>query len=609
MAMGSMGRASAQKQNSRRAHGLPAFAPGAMLLLLALFASNVVFAQSVRLDDAGNIGIEPASFANSGVASEYRFSSPGEPLGRFAYILDEVPGSPLTLQEAQTRLAAGDFQRSTVPVPNLGNRFPPRWLHLNIDNRATSSRYRIYVAEGWTDYIDAWLTGPDGNTLHWQAGDERSPSRDLRPGLGYAFDASLADGRSKLFVRVQSIDSVALAIRMVPLADAAKLEGPVQHWLGIVHGFLLALVVTYGLLWLALREPSLLRYVGYVGGYLYMHLAYSGIGALTAWPDSPPIGRFAILVGMTLFSSAGISFARKFLGIERWAPRLDRALAWLTRLAMLAMAACVVTNSQGPAVSLAFGYITSFTLLMVVLGAMAVVRRREQARTFLFAASISMAGAFITTMAVMGDLPFNDITFRLIEVGIMLEATIWAFALGLRLRQDREDRAHALQLAQHDALTGLLNRRGFLSRALPALGAAEGEEQTALVMIDIDHFKAINDCHGHDAGDRTLVAVADRLRALVQDRLIARWGSEEFVILMPGVEEAKALSFAETLRSALASMDIDLSDASRINMTASLGVASGSTASLDQLLHRADAALYAAKEAGRNRVVGSTGLE
>ena len=574
-----------------------AAAVGARALLLTTLLISIATAQVIRIDGDSKSGIEPGHGA-----TPHQFDNPGEPLGRFSRILDELPGTPLSLEQARSRLAAGDFQRSGVPVPNLGNRAPPRWLHLDIDNRNVPKRYRIYVAEGWTDRVDAWLIGANGDTQHWQAGDEHSPSTDLRPGLGYAFDARLASGRSELFVRVDSIDSVALAIRMVPVAEAGKLEGTAQHWLGLVHGFLLALVVTYGLLWLALREASLLRYVGYVGGYLFMHLAYSGIAAIALWPDSPPIGRF----GMTLFASAGISFARKFLGIEEWAPRLDRGLALLTRLVMLGMAICVIGNAQGPAVDLAFGYVTTFTLLMVVLGVMAVYRHREQARTFLLAAAISMAGAFVTTLAVMGKVPFNDITFRLIEVGIMLEATIWAFALGLRLRRDREDRAQALQLAQHDALTGLLNRRGFLSNAVPAMGSggADADDQVALLMLDIDHFKAINDEHGHDAGDRTLVAVADRLRALSPGRLIARWGGEEFVILLPSTDQGNAAAFAETLRTALAAMAIDLSDASRISMTASIGVASGRASSLEQLLQRADAALYSAKQAGRNRVAG-----
>ncbi|WP_175498189.1 diguanylate cyclase [Dokdonella immobilis] len=573
--------------------------------MIAMLAATPAMAQQVRLGAGSVVGVEPAQVGSTTTPELSPFADPASPLGRYALLLDEQPGQPLTLEQARAHLAAGDFRRSTVDIPNLGNRSPPRWLHFAIDNTQPAARdYRIYVAEGWTDRVDAWLIRAGEIRLHWQGGDERSPSHYLRPGIGFAFDASLPPGPSELFLRVDSVDSVALAPRIVALADASELEGAAQHWLGLVHGFLLALVVTYGLLWLTLRETSLLRYVAYVASYLYMHLAYSGIAAHALWPDSPAIGRFAILVGMTLFASSGIAFARQFLRMRQWAPRLDRTLAWLVRLALAAMAIFVVANAQGPAVDFAFAYIMAFTLLMVAFGVLGVRHRQDQAKLFLVASLISMIGAMVATLAVMGKLPFNAVTFRAIEIGVMTEASIWALALGLRLRRDREGRVRALQLAQHDPLTGLLNRRGFLDRALPALKtASSAATPLAVIMLDIDHFKSINDQHGHDAGDRTLVAVAECLRDLVSsDGLIARWGGEEFVILLPAMPQTEAVATAERLRARLADLTVILSDGREIRLTVSLGIAISTTATgLEDLLRQADDALYKAKQAGRNR--------
>jgi len=565
-------------------------------------------AQSVRLDARGVAGIEAAS-TSTPAPTVTRFADPIAPLGRLARVFNETRGHPLTLSQAQARLAAGDFHRSTVAVPNLGNRAPPLWLHLDIDNaEATDRAYRIYVVEGWADQADAWLLTPDGKHAHWRTGDVRSPSRYLRPGLGFGIDAILPPGHSQLFLRADSIDSAALALRLVPQADTGRFEGAAQHWLGLVHGFLLALVVTYGLLWLALREASLLRYVAYVGSYLYMHLAYSGIAALHVWPDAPRVADFAILIGMVLFSSAGLWFAREFLGLARWAPRLDRAVAWIVRLALVAMAACVAFDAKPTAVSLAFAYIMLFTVLMVVLGIAGVRHAREQARIFLLASLASMVGAFVTTLAVMGLLPFSTLTFRAVEVGVMLEASIWALALGLRLRRDREDRTHALQLAQHDQLTGLCNRRGFLARATPLhVEATRSGATLSAILLDIDHFKAINDAYGHEAGDSTLVAVAHQLHDMCRaDDIIARWGGEEFLILLPGMGHAVATDCAERLRVAMEGMVVELANGTAIVATASFGVASATPgSSLEDMLRDADAALYAAKQGGRNRVEGA----
>lgn len=581
----------------------------AVAMLLALAFPLAGMAQSVRVDAQGVAGIEPGSPASPTSASmpkATRFADPAAPLGRYARVLNELPGHPLTLAQAQARLSAGGFQRSLVAVPNLGNRAPPLWLHLDIDNAgATARAYRIYAVEAWADSADAWLLAPGGAATHWQVGDARSPSRYLRPGLGFGFDATLPPGHSQLFLRADSIDSAALALRLVPQADVGAFEGAAQHWLGLVHGFLLALVVTYGLLWLALREASLLRYVAYVGSYLYMHLAYSGIAALHAWPDAPQVADFAILIGMVLFSSAGLWFAREFLCLSRWAPGVDRGVAWIVRIAMAAMALCVATGAKPTAVSLAFGYIMSFTIIMVVLGIAGVRQSREQARIFLVASLASMVGAFVTTLAVMGVLPFSNLTFRAVEVGVMLEASIWALALGLRLRRDRQDRTHAMQLAQHDPLTGLCNRRGFLDRATPLYDdAMRTGSPLSVILLDIDHFKAINDRHGHDAGDCTLVAIAQQLHEMCRpEDILCRWGGEEFLILLPGMPRARALACAEHLRAAMEGMVVEMASGGVIATTASFGVAEAKqSCGLEDMLRDADTALYAAKQAGRNRV-------
>jgi diguanylate cyclase (GGDEF)-like protein len=263
-------------------------------------------------------------------------------------------------------------------------------------------------------------------------------------------------------------------------------------------------------------------------------------------------------------------------------------------------------------VHLAFAFITLFTFSMVGLGAFSLHHRREQAGIFLAATLISMVGTLVTTMAVMGLLPFNKLNFRAVEAGVMLEAAIWALALGLRLRRQREDGVRALELAQRDPLTGLHNRRGFLEQALPVFAtAARNARPVSAVVIDIDHFKRINDRHGHAGGDRTLVDVAERIRnACRSGDIVARWGGEEFVMLLPETDSAQACALAERLREAFAEAPVrvgeDVGEGEAVTITASFGVAvREGPMSLDQLLQAADSALYRAKDAGRDCVVCS----
>jgi two-component system, cell cycle response regulator len=154
-----------------------------------------------------------------------------------------------------------------------------------------------------------------------------------------------------------------------------------------------------------------------------------------------------------------------------------------------------------------------------------------------------------------------------------------------------------------DDLTGLANRR-YGARQLErevALGVRHGR-LLALVRIDVDHFKAINDTHGHQAGDQVLAEVAQRLAGAVRggDEL-ARWGGDEFVAILPGTDKAGALRAAERLRAAAAVAPIQAAGTA-LDVTVSVGWADWEGDTPDDLLARADRALYRAKDTGRNQV-------
>ena len=167
----------------------------------------------------------------------------------------------------------------------------------------------------------------------------------------------------------------------------------------------------------------------------------------------------------------------------------------------------------------------------------------------------------------------------------------------------RADLGHALEMALTDPLTGLYNQRYLLRHLRGLLSASKGTD-IALVMIDVDRFKSVNDTHGHGGGDRALKGVADALRAntRVFDSL-ARYGGDEFVAVMPGTGPADAVTAAERLRSAIEGLTLE-GDGGPSRVTVSIGLActGGREMAPEALLNEADAALYAAKRAGRNRV-------
>lgn len=161
--------------------------------------------------------------------------------------------------------------------------------------------------------------------------------------------------------------------------------------------------------------------------------------------------------------------------------------------------------------------------------------------------------------------------------------------------------ARLARLTRLDPLTGLLNRRGLEA----VEHAREGKALVgSVICADLDHFKDVNDRHGHAVGDRVLVVVADVLaRAVRRGDSVARTGGEEFLVVLPGAPLAAALRIAEAARATLAATDID-APSGKLRVTSSFGVAERRAGeSHEDAIARADAALYGAKRAGRNRVV------
>lgn len=160
-------------------------------------------------------------------------------------------------------------------------------------------------------------------------------------------------------------------------------------------------------------------------------------------------------------------------------------------------------------------------------------------------------------------------------------------------------------MASTDPLTGLLNRRRFLEQAeTEFLRSQRYQHELATVMLDIDHFKTINDTHGHFAGDQVLIAMSRAAENLLRGTdILGRWGGEEFVILMPETPLTGAAILAERLREVLARLAVDTT-AGTLHFTVSAGLAArgGADAGITDILQRADSALYAAKQHGRNRI-------
>ena len=183
-------------------------------------------------------------------------------------------------------------------------------------------------------------------------------------------------------------------------------------------------------------------------------------------------------------------------------------------------------------------------------------------------------------------------------------ARVQAAARTKSLQEELLDQGRRLEaMIFEDPLTQLYNRRFMLNQlAVLVSGARRHERPLSVVMVDIDHFKALNDSYGHEVGDRALVAVAqtmrDRLRA---EDYLGRLGGEEFLALLPDVDEAAAGLVADSLRATVAEHPLEV-DGELLEMTVSAGYAAWRGERPDELLKRSDEAMYRAKAMGRDAV-------
>ena len=224
-----------------------------------------------------------------------------------------------------------------------------------------------------------------------------------------------------------------------------------------------------------------------------------------------------------------------------------------------------------------------------------------------FASAIGVSARFNANASGYLDIAYALMVLILLSGCIALNLRIQR--IRAKLQQQREALAQALEvnreLATRDELTGLINRRAMLDlMALEHRRSLRSGRPLLLAQLDIDHFKPINDQHGHAAGDRALQAFAGTVRASLRDTdVLARWGGEEFVLMLTDSSADQARGLLERIRQAVQALEIAHS-AGSLQLTVSIGLAQhlpGDT--VERTLERADQALYRAKALGRNRVV------
>lgn len=523
-------------------------------------------------------------------------------LGPRVEVLQESASEPLDLQQARLVL----FTPSRQEILSFGLGARPVWLRLYVDNpQPQALSLQLQLGTTWLDRLEVYVLDPAGQ-LRYRAlsGDEEVPAQGLTPVQGFVLPLPLEPGRSELYVRLASKDPLLLPLTLMTPAQAQQIERQLSYGYGFLYGFLLALCAYNLMIYLGLRERSYLLYGLYLLSIIGVNMAYTGHGYAWLWPNAPLVQRHVILLLMVLFGCSGLLFAARFLALAEHAPRALRLVRWFCALGLLSLTLLYMARQHVAATYLAFAFVSVFTVIMVALGVLTLRHGRLAGRYFLMAALCGMVGTAITALSVGGWMPYRTWTFHALEVGIVIEATLLVLALAHWVREQQRAALRAEQLSRLDPLTGLRNRRSFWELAESLWSTAlRNARPLSVVMLDLDHFKQINEHGGHQAGDQALIEVAE---VLAQQRrsgdVLARWGGEEFMLLLPETQLEQACVLAERIRQAIEAKRPLLNNVKPF-VTCSLGVAElHEHASLEDLIHVADARLRQAKKLGRNRV-------
>ena len=422
-----------------------------------------------------------------------------------------------------------------------------------------------------------------------------------------------------------------------PLVGETHDAGPL---LALHFGSLLGLAGYNLLLFLVLRERNFLLYVLLAGSGGLAMLAFAGLGAPYLWPPGLDWNARALAFLLGLTSLAAILFGRSFLDSASHAPRWHRLLdLGLCVLAPLTLASLLLPAT--PMLRLLSLLGLASIVLLLGCGLACLRRQVPAARVFVAAGTLALGGALLLALRRFG-MPLSDaLTLDALLVGATLELLLLSFGLAQRLSvlrqrqlaatldaqqqdlralQEQErvleqrvaERTEALaaanarlrELALQDPLTGLANRTAMRQHLEQAWQRARRRrEMLALILLDLDGFKPVNDCHGHESGDRLLVQVARRLQASARSSdLVARLGGDEFVLVCEGIgSELQAEQLAARILEELA-RPFRL-DGAEIRIGASIGISFGlGCQCCEDLLREADQAMYRAKAAGRNRM-------
>ncbi|WP_176443092.1 MULTISPECIES: diguanylate cyclase [unclassified Marinobacter] len=552
----------------------------------------------------------------------------------------EAPADELALEDVRA-LPPGDWQTSgSSEVFNRGFSDGSFWLKVEIPpepaNRVMEIGYPLLdeVSVYWVLNGELIQTHHTGDTLPFS-------SRPIHH-RNFVFLVPSNTEPVTAFVRVKTLGSVQIPLEVIPSAEFLANEQLSYGWQTMFLGIIVAMALYNLFLFVIVRHSTYFWYVLTVVFTGLVQLNFNGVLFQWLWPNAPGINRYFTIPVICFALFSAIIFAIRFLNIRSYSLRSYRFLQWILA-AISASFVFTLFGSYQTGIVLVSAIAAVVTPAVWFIGFLVWRKGQVLGGFYVLAWTPLLIGHLILAVSKLGIMPRSFLTEFMPQIGVALEVVLLSFALAYRInlerrkRHEAQEQALAIQqqanltlemrvqartdeleraneqlkaISLTDGLTHVANRRRFDEKLNDEWRRAQRHgHPLSLLMLDIDHFKRVNDELGHLVGDDCLTAVAALCVAEVQRSgdLLARYGGEEFSILLPATPEEGAVRVAEKVRQAVARSPVYSGErVAPVSLTISVGVASlvpGPGVEPQELIRQADEALYAAKESGRNRVM------
>lgn len=590
------------------------------------------------------------SWASPATAGDGRYID----LAETAHYYQE-PAGPMDIDQ----ITQATIEERFLPLPRgmarLGLTERPAWLRIQLPVTTENPVY-VELANPLIDEATLYVPDAKGGYQTRQIGDTIAFARQ---DLAYRNPVIRIDAPASapLYLRVADSGSLAIPPRLWNTADLMSHIAASERGYGLCFGVMLAMLLYNLVLFGFQRDPTILLYVASVLGTIVAIATINGLCFQYFWPQATEWANQAPSFFSALSVVLASAFALQFLRMRHYA----RSLRWPT-IALIGAGSVGALLALFADAQVAIHSITLFDtatpLVLFAAGLLSWRNGRRPARAFALGWGVFLVGSVTHTFYLWGWLPIDGLAINSLEIGAAAQVLLLSIGLAdhLKLLRQESDFAHKssnrilarlneqlesvvekrtvelaqakqrveainTELQQHnrqlyelairDGLTGLLNRKTFLQRLETRLiEASRYRYSVAVLMLDLDDFKPINDTYGHIVGDSALKAVADTLmNELRESDACGRFGGEEFVVLLPHTGEGEdgtesACAAAERLRAAIQAVRIE--DQDDIRLTVSIGATWAAPpmahCRATTLLEVADAALYRAKNEGKNRV-------